>query len=71
MPPDDAVHAVRRSVALSRMDHVAAVRVSGRDAFAALDRLLPAELFVRDGRMLHTLVLNENARPEADAYLCC
>ena len=71
MSPDRPVHAIRRSVALSRMNHVVCLRLTGRDGFQTLDRLLPAELFVREGKMLHTLVLDEHARPRADVYICC
>src|SRR5687767_12542776 len=64
------VRALRASVALSAMDHVAAVRVRGGGAFEAVDHLVSGDLFVRDGRMLHTLMLDEGGRPIADLYVC-
>lgn len=67
---ETVMRALRRTAALSELDHVAAVRVSGADAFAALDLLVPAELFVRDGQMLHTLLLRPTGEPAADLYVC-
>src|SRR3954469_17475948 len=52
------------------LDHVTAVRVTGSGAFAAIDRVCPRKLFMRDGQMLHTLLLHEDARPRADIYIC-
>jgi glycine cleavage system aminomethyltransferase T len=65
-----AVEAVRTSAALGDASHVACVRVAGEGAFAAVDRLCPRELFVRDGQILHTLLLRDDARPLADLYVC-
>lgn len=62
--------ALRGSVAYSRLDHVSYVRVRGDDAYRALDGLFPAALRLRDGQMLHTMLLTEDAAPFADAYLC-
>ena len=36
--------ALRASVALSELDHLAALRLSGDDAFDLIERLLPADL---------------------------
>jgi glycine cleavage system aminomethyltransferase T len=62
--------AIRRSVALSRMDHVFCLALHGEESFDALRRLCPADLFVRDKGMLHTLLLREDAAPFADLYVC-
>ena len=62
--------ALRMSAAVGRADHVAAVRIAGGGAFAVMNRLSPRELFVRDGQILHTLLLREDARPLADLYVC-
>ena len=67
--PED-VAAVREAVALSRLDHVAYVRVRGESAYPALDRIFPSALRMRDGQMLHTLLLDERAHPIADVHLC-
>jgi len=62
--------AVRTTAALTAMDHVAALRVRGGDAFAAVDKVVSGKLLVRDGQMLHTLVLHESGHPLADLYVC-
>lgn len=62
--------AIRTSAAFSILDHVTALRVSGGGAFAAIDRVCPRKLFLRDGQMMHTLLLREDARPLADLYVC-
>jgi aminomethyltransferase len=67
---EQQLHSVRCSVALSRMDHVVCLALRGGDVFDALDLLCPADLFVRDGQMLHTLLLREDASPLADLYVC-
>jgi glycine cleavage system aminomethyltransferase T len=46
------------------------LRLAGRDAFAAVEAICPRELFIRDGQMLHTLLLDERAKPVADVYVC-
>lgn len=64
------VEAIRYRVALSEPDHVACLRLSGPGAFAALDALCPAQLFVRDCQMLQTLLLRPDGQPLADLYVC-
>jgi aminomethyltransferase len=66
----DDVMAVRTSVALSDGTHFTCARVAG-NARAALDRISPRKLFVGSGQMLHTLFLDDAAKPVADVYLCC
>ncbi|MFH2006126.1 MAG: glycine cleavage T C-terminal barrel domain-containing protein [bacterium] len=60
---------IRLATALSESDHVA-LRLVGDEAFDLLDALCPADLYVRDGQMMHTLLLDEQAHPLADVYLC-
>ncbi|HKE14907.1 MAG TPA: hypothetical protein VKB80_08595, partial [Kofleriaceae bacterium] len=67
----DEVLAVRSSAVLAAGDHIACARVRGRDAQEAVDLVSPRELFVRPGQMLHTLLLDDAARPVADVYVCC
>jgi glycine cleavage system aminomethyltransferase T len=62
--------AIRHSVAISRPDHITVVRVSGGEAFAALDWLVPRELFLRDGQIFQSLLLKEDATPLADLMVC-
>lgn len=65
------VRAVRESAGLCRLDHTAVVRVEGPDAFSLLDVTSPGPLFLRESQMRHTLLLDEDARPAADLYVCC
>ncbi len=62
--------ALRESVALSEKSHVVALRVLGREAWDAVDWLVPGELFAQGGRMRHTLILRDDGTPFADAYVC-
>ncbi len=66
----NAVQAIRSSVAFTALDHVTAIRVTGAGAYAAVNAITPRELFVRDGQMMHTLLLTDQARPRADLYVC-
>ena len=65
------VLAVRTAVTLADGAHLACVRVGGRHALDALDRISPRDLFVRPGQMVHTLLLDDTARPFADLYIAC
>jgi glycine cleavage system aminomethyltransferase T len=66
----DEVRAVRESVAYSLCEHVSLARISGPNCRELLDAVCPRELYVQDGQMLHTLLLDADARPLADAYVC-
>ena len=70
MSLEDEYWSVRHGAALSRMDHVGLVRVSGDDATEAVDAICCGDLWVRDGRMLQTLILGEQGQPLADVYVC-
>ena len=63
------VHALRHSVGLSRLDHVHYLVITGPRAFEAIDGLVSGLLRVRDGQLMHTLLLTDDARPFADAYV--
>ena len=65
------VEALRTAVTLASGDHIACVRVRGADAVEALERVSPRALFARPGKMTHTLLLDDDARPIADVTLCC
>lgn len=45
-------------------------RVSGPKAYPAMNSLCPRELYIRDGQMLATLLLDESGRPIADMLVC-
>ncbi|HEY0714755.1 MAG TPA: hypothetical protein VGF45_18885 [Polyangia bacterium] len=61
--------ALRTGVAIVPSDHVARLRVDGDRAFAALDRLSTAPLYLREGQIRQTLFLDETARPIADVVI--
>ncbi len=65
------VATVRSAVALHDASHLAFARVGGVDAQQLVDRVSPRDLFVRAGQMLHTLLLDDDATPLADTYICC
>ena len=70
MALEGGLAALRQSVALAEMDHVASVRASGPAAFDLVNRVTPLELYARDGQMLHTVLLDPSAQVVADAYVC-
>jgi glycine cleavage system aminomethyltransferase T len=65
----DRILTVRRSVAISRLDHVRYVRLLGEGAYELLRRVFTRELFVRDGQLVHGLFLDEDGRVFADCTL--
>src|SRR5512143_136566 len=65
-----AMRAVREGVAATRARHVAALRLSGGDgAWETISELTSGELFLRDGQVLHSLWLDQEAHPLADVYV--
>lgn len=62
--------ALREHVGISRSTHTLPVRVTGADTFTLLEQLCSSDLSVRDGRMLHTLILSPQGTPVADLFLC-
>jgi acyl carrier protein len=64
LPP--GYRALRQGVALSRSDQVTIVRVSGEEAFDLVDAISPRPLFVRDGQILPTLLLDADGGVLAD-----
>ena len=63
--------ALRTATTLIAGDALACVTLTGAGAHDLLDRVSPRQLFVRSGQMLHTVFLDDAARPVADVYLCC
>lgn len=68
-PLAEEVQRIRRSVALSECDHVTALLLSGPGVADVVGAVCPLELYVQDGQMLHTLLLDDAARPLADLYV--
>jgi glycine cleavage system aminomethyltransferase T len=67
----NGVHAIRSAVALSDRPGVSFVRVTGEHAWDALDRVLPTELYVRDGQLRPSLLLDESGLVRADVMVAC
>jgi len=62
--------AIRTANAVTRLEHVRAVRLAGPGAQDTLDALTTSRLFLREGQMLHTLMLEPGGSILADAFLC-
>ena len=67
----DPAVAIRESVAVTRLDHLRLLRIRGEGAHDALSRLCAGVVRVRDGQLQHVLLLADNGRCFADAYLLC
>ena len=63
-------HAIRNSVAFAEEPKLRCLKLTGSQAFEALDAVCPCDIFLQDGQMRHTLLLNENGIPFADVYVC-
>lgn len=62
--------AIRNSVALEEETGLHCLLIRGKDAFKLLDRICPCNVFLQNGQMKHTLLLDEKAVPVADIYIC-
>jgi glycine cleavage system aminomethyltransferase T len=65
----EEVKALRTSAGLSRAAQVAAVRVDGPDAFDLLQSASTRSPYLREGKVLHTLLLRDDAGLLADALV--
>lgn len=66
---DAEITALRTGVAYSSDPPVVCLRVTGDDAFATMDRVCAGDLFVRDGQVRPTVLLDEQGRVFADVYV--
>src|SRR5262245_29021183 len=66
---DTEIMAIRTGVAWSPGPPVVCLRLTGDDAFTAMDRACAADLFVRDGQVRPSVLLDEQARIFADVYV--
>ncbi len=62
--------AIRNSVALEDETDMRCLLLRGREAFKLLDQVCPCNVFLQNGQMRHTILLDENAVPFADIYVC-
>ena len=67
---ESASWAIRTATAVTRVEHVRAVRLVGPGAEDTVEALTTSRLFLREGQMLHTLVLEQSGYILADAFLC-
>jgi glycine cleavage system aminomethyltransferase T len=70
MSLESEVGAIRNSAALSEIPGRVCLLLSGNDVEAVMNRLCPCELFLRDGQMQQSLLLNERGNPIADLFVC-
>ncbi len=63
------VRALRDTVGLSHLAHIACSRLSGAGMWEVLDRVCPADLYLRDLQIRHTLLLDDGGLPLADLYV--
>jgi glycine cleavage system aminomethyltransferase T len=62
--------AIRNSVALEEETDLRCLLMTGREAFKLLDQICPCNVFLQNGQMKHTLLLDDRAVPFADVYVC-
>ena len=62
--------AIRNRVALEKETDLHCLLISGKEAFKLMDRICPCNVFLQNGQMRHTLLLDEKAVPFADVYVC-
>jgi aminomethyltransferase len=63
------MNAIRTSCAVTRLNHVHALRLSGPGALELLDVATTGRLFARENQMLLTLMLDDRGLPFADAFV--
>lgn len=62
----DEVRAIRTCAALGWRPDIARFRLSGSGAWELLGRVCPADIYLRDGQLRHTLLLDERGHPVVD-----
>ena len=62
--------AIRNSVAFAEELELHCLKLTGRQSFDALDAVCPCDIFLQDGQMKHTLLLDDKGVPFADVYVC-
>ena len=62
--------AIRNSVALEEETDMRCLLIRGREAFKLMDQICPCNVYLQNGQMRHTLLLNLKAVPFADVYVC-
>jgi glycine cleavage system aminomethyltransferase T len=69
MALEEQIAAIRTGVAWCNQPGVVAVSISGEDAFSLAERVSPIDPYVREGQVRPTLLLGDDGKVLADAYL--
>lgn len=67
---EQTMRALRTACAVTKADHIHALRLSGPNAIDVLDGATTSRLFARENQMLQTLMLNPDGTVFADAFVC-
>jgi len=62
--------AIRNSVALEEETELRCLLIKGKESFKLMDQICPCNVYLQNGQMKHTLLLDEQAIPFADVYVC-
>ena len=69
-PTEVSYHAIRNSVAFAEEPELRCLKLTGSQSLDALDTLCPCDIFLQEGQMKHTLLLDDKGVPFADVYVC-
>ena len=67
---ETAYHALRNAVAYAEEPCMICIEITGTQCMDVLDAICPCDVFLQDGEMKHTLLLNDEGIPFADVYAC-
>jgi glycine cleavage system aminomethyltransferase T len=67
---EEGYKAIRNSVALEEESELRCLQLIGTGAFEVLDLICPCDIYLYNGQIKHTLLLNERGIPFADIYAC-
>ena len=66
---ESGYRAIRNSVALSHEEDLRCFQLEGSDALDVLEAVCPCDVFLLDGQMKHTVLLEDSGVPFADVYV--
>lgn len=67
---EQGYYAIRNTVALEEETDLRCLLLTGNGAFNVLDLICPCDVFLQNGQIKHTLLLDEEGIPFADVYVC-
>jgi glycine cleavage system aminomethyltransferase T len=62
--------AIRNSVALEEETELRCLLIRGKEAIKLMDQICPCNVYLQNGQMRQTVLLDDNAVPFADVYVC-